>query len=538
MYPSLAQIVASERAAFAPLTNLAACDADPLGDGDQAPLPLPSFGAAQQRFVSAWAEGHSVNALLQAPDEAVASFSRDLAPPGEHGGAALSFARACSGGDAAAVRGALAAAAPALRGALLGARLTPLRLSSLHCCVVGAKLAGMAALPPRACVADHAGVAAALLAGGARAGARDVRGYTPLHHATSMGWSAASLAVGAVLLRHGADAGARDRTGRVPLMEAAMSAAAPGGAGKRQQQQGVAALPPARLLLEAGADPAVKDAEGVSPLSLVGPLHFIPGPIAFMEIVSGASRRGRSKAGRTLEGDAVQLHGLGAAELNGRGGVCGAFDAVKGRYVVALEGGEAVAVRPENLAPPGGPAATPLATCAACGKVGELKMCGRCKGAAYCSEKCQRAQWKAHKASCREAGAEAPPRSVLLRAVAGEGAAVGVARGAARGAGAAPMAQYAQWDLEDFRRASNQIVKVQQPVAGGGGGGGGGGRSHDLLLYNEKRNFTCMLDPAKEGYRELLELMGAELKIFVRAELSEDPPGIRVSLKKVAMQAW
>ena len=536
MLPSLAHIIATERAAFGPLTNLAACDADPAGDGDQTPLPLPSFAPQQQFFIGAWADGHSVNALLQAPDEAMAAFSRDLAPAGAHGGAVLSFARACSGGDAAAVQGALASAAPALRGALLGARLTPLRLSALHCCVVGAKLAGMDALPVRACVADHAGVAAALLAGGARAGARDVRGYTPLHHATSMGWSAVSLAVGSVLLRHGADADARDRTGRVPLMEAAMAAMAAGA----DAQQGVAALPPARLLLEAGADPAIKDAEGVSPLSLVSRLHFMPGPLAFMELVSSASRRGRRGAGRTMEGDAVQLHGLGAAELNGRGGVCGAFDAVKGRYTAALEGGEAVAVRPENLAPPGGPAPTPLASCAACGKVGELRMCGRCRGAAYCSEKCQRAQWKQHKAGCREAGAEAPPPTVLLRAEAGGGAAMGVVR-RERGACAVPSTVgQEQWNLQDFQRAHTQIIKVQQPLPGGGGGGGGGGGmvGHNLLLYSEKRTFTCVLEHGMEGYSELLELMGGELKIFVLAERSNEPRGLKVSLKKVAMQAW
>lgn len=39
--------------------------------------------------------------------------------------------------------------------------------------------------------------------------------------------------------------------------------------------------------------------------------------------------------------------------------------------------------------------------CAVCGIVtGDLKRCGRCRSAAYCSEACQRKHWPTHKTSC------------------------------------------------------------------------------------------------------------------------------------------
>ena len=38
--------------------------------------------------------------------------------------------------------------------------------------------------------------------------------------------------------------------------------------------------------------------------------------------------------------------------------------------------------------------------CAVCGTAGATKCCGRCKAVVYCSRKCQRSHWKAHKKEC------------------------------------------------------------------------------------------------------------------------------------------
>jgi hypothetical protein len=48
-------------------------------------------------------------------------------------------------------------------------------------------------------------------------------------------------------------------------------------------------------------------------------------------------------------------------------------------------------------------------SCAKCGVGGAKKLCGRCRQVSYCSQRCQKAHWKAHKKQCRapaKAGAE------------------------------------------------------------------------------------------------------------------------------------
>jgi hypothetical protein len=436
--PSVDLIVSNERAAFSCCTDYALCEADPYGDGDQTPLPS-SRSSKHQRFVGAWADGATVNIFLQAPLRLIVDVFK-----GELGERGVSFARSCAFGNALAVKRAIIAAGEEPGGtlrSLLEARHTPSRVSPLHCVVVGSKLlamgggGGLGALP--ACAApsgagsnappDHEEVARLLLSAGARPEPRDVRGCTPLHLATSLGWSAESLRVAAVLLRHGARPDARDRSGRVPLLEAAMSASPAADAlMPGPHPRGEAALPPARLLLESGADPSLKDADGVSAVTLMGPASalMLPAPLAFMQLISSASRRGRVGAGRTQEGDAVELSGLSTAEMNGRTGVCGAFDPIKGRYSVTLESGEQVAVKADNLGPPGGHAATPLTKCDVCNKSftqrDHIFVCSRCKKACYCSKECQRAEWKTHKQVCKEFAHESEStEKVFLQAVGG-----------------------------------------------------------------------------------------------------------------------
>ena len=43
------------------------------------------------------------------------------------------------------------------------------------------------------------------------------------------------------------------------------------------------------------------------------------------------------------------------------------------------------------------------ASCAACGASGAKNLCGGCRKVSFCNAECQRAAWKGHKASCREA---------------------------------------------------------------------------------------------------------------------------------------
>ena len=67
---------------------------------------------------------------------------------------------------------------------------------------------------------------------------------------------------------------------------------------------------------------------------------------------------------------------------------------------LAMEGGAA--------APAAAAAAGAAAGCAQCGtRAGKLMACTRCRAASYCSARCQKLHYPAHKAGCRAAGAAA-----------------------------------------------------------------------------------------------------------------------------------
>jgi hypothetical protein len=50
-------------------------------------------------------------------------------------------------------------------------------------------------------------------------------------------------------------------------------------------------------------------------------------------------------------GIAVAIHGLKAADLNGKEGKCKEWDSSKGRWTVEMRGGELKSIKPENLRP-------------------------------------------------------------------------------------------------------------------------------------------------------------------------------------------
>lgn len=76
------------------------------------------------------------------------------------------------------------------------------------------------------------------------------------------------------------------------------------------------------------------------------------------------------------------------------GQVNGMFDDVT-TYVLA---------NPDYQAPAGAQdEKTEQERCAACGKTGELKRCGRCRTVHYCGPACQKQHWKTHKPDCKAA---------------------------------------------------------------------------------------------------------------------------------------
>jgi hypothetical protein len=264
-----------------------------------------------------------------------------------------------------------------------------------------------------------------------------------------------------------------------------------------------------------------------------------PGAAAYMMLYASATRRGRAGAGRTQEGDEVELFDLvGAAELNGREGVCGAFDAVKGRYEVAMMGGGAppVSVKPENVRARGGggAAAALLKRCDVCGEGGDgLQLCGRCKAATYCGRECQAAAWPAHKGVCNPKRPEAK-RTLFWAAREGAPPIEGlIKRG--EGVGAAKSAR--AWDL-DVLGEGTTLLKIQRPMDAPWGAAAGAPRG--LLVYDQRRRFTAMVEPGEEpAHSTLLQLMGAELKVFVLAtKAAGEQRGLDVTLRKEAPPGW
>lgn len=122
---------------------------------------------------------------------------------------------------------------------LLEKREFLLRFSPLLGCVAASRIVGKGMWPPALeRSADHLGVARLLLDAGARHDARDVAGYTALHHALSVTWSDTSLAIAMLLLERGANIKAVTRGGRSVACDGLMNRD----------------IVPARLSFEAGFD--------------------------------------------------------------------------------------------------------------------------------------------------------------------------------------------------------------------------------------------------------------------------------------------
>mmetsp|Transcript_62732 Transcript_62732/g.143775 ORF Transcript_62732/g.143775 Transcript_62732/m.143775 type:complete len:483 (-) Transcript_62732:183-1631(-) len=328
------------------------------------------------------------------------------------------------------------AASPEQLTILLETRHTNLRLPALHLALVGCH-AAPASMNPGGPPPDYYGIVLALLDAGARIDSKDLCGYTVMHRVGN-GYARSELVLlGQLLSERGADANVRHRFGDPPIMEGCMA--------KR--------LDIVLMMLEADADPSLRSSFGdrASPLTCTDPQSEVHDALRLAE------QRRALVASSTLRGRKVQLHGLSNNALNGRTGVCGKLDPLKGRYTVALdsaEGGgaaasETVAVKFNRLRlvsqlQPGKSAAikggehdgkrgtlqsldgstgkwrirldadasevsvaaemlrsgTPA--CGHCGleKEGMLR-CAGCLRVVYCGRECQTAGWKGHKKACK-----------------------------------------------------------------------------------------------------------------------------------------
>ena len=93
---------------------------------------------------------------------------------------------------------------------------------------------------------DHEKILAKLIELGANINAKDVAGYTPLHHCVTCSSNSTTLSMARQLLKAGADPNIQNRFGCTALFEPVMTAD----------------LEAVELLLEFGADPEIQDYEG------------------------------------------------------------------------------------------------------------------------------------------------------------------------------------------------------------------------------------------------------------------------------------
>lgn len=156
----------------------------------------------------------------------------------------------------------------------------------------------------------------------------------------------------------------------------------------------------------------------------------------------------------------------------------------------------------------------PLQKCHKCGKVGK-GTCGKCKIGSYCSTECQKSHWPIHKQLCKtgaviknkedapgeyvEFACSTPEDEGLLFIQNYRSPAKFEAKPTKGGRSKAP-------DVHGGRRF---MVKVQ-----------GNDTSMPIMIYDQKRSFSSMIQPTSPGFREIYEIISKNtrwhnLKAFI-----------------------
>jgi len=479
----------------------AACDQeknsrDRFGDGDQSLLRHDGpQDAIAQGLKNVWAQGADFFALLQSNGLSECMMNCVIGRP-ELVAPALERARTASSEEMCQT---------------LERRETMLRITPLHGAIMGALQIG------RQRGTDHVAVARLLLDAGARPDAKDVAGYTPMHRCANAMANEITLEIGMLLVERRADANMFNRFGDPPLIEAVM--------GNRADC--------ASLLCEGGADPMLPNHfHGICPfkmeiLDLALDLKEVFSHAISRKAVTGSFRlqgtsvtlhnlsrqdlNGRQgvcgrlnpakkryavtlpsggedggeqtvlialkniRVHRGLKGQRVVLKGLSKEELNGRRGVCGAFQEEKGRWAVTLDGESvSIAVKQANLE-----VLKELFVCTHCSKEApEMDKCGKCLKARFCSKVCLQHGFCAHKQQClqwRAALVTVDPRTC------------GPEGGQTITSWSDPANRTMDVGDNPLGKSKTTVVKVSTPAQPNG----------NLLVYNKKRDLYFMIAPAK-----------------------------------------
>lgn len=205
-----------------------------------------------------------------------------------------------------------------------------MRLSPLHAAIVGSRILPTHLWPSYRIKkenVDHLGVVKLLVENGCDINAKDVAGYSCIHHCFSAYASEYSQEIGKYLLIKGANGNAKNRVGRVPLIECC-------------QVQNIASV---KILVDYGdCDPFIKDNDGCWPLQIGA---YIPG---IKQIFDDQQHRNILLSNHTR----VRIKNLKQrTELNGSIGKCIEYIPDTDRMIVELtsEPGRTIALKLDNV---------------------------------------------------------------------------------------------------------------------------------------------------------------------------------------------